>query len=85
MGYYSDTNYIILDVSELDKIIFEDINEDSKDTVVKSIDGTKTFINWTGSTTPSFINDLTTMSKIYTYEEFLDILNGPDWLYPLNL
>ena len=44
----------------------------------KSIDGTKTFVKWEGQT-PSSVLSLTTKEGPYTYQEIINILNGPDW------
>ena len=79
MSFYSDTNYIIFDVSEINKVDFNPVLEDNPNTTRKSLDGTKTFVNWWGSTPPSFVNNLTTKSRIYTYDEILVILQSPEW------
>ena len=79
MSYYSNTNYVIFDVSELDKVDFNPVLEDNTSTIRKSIDKTKTFVNWWGSTPPSFVNTLTTKSRVYTYDEILLILEEPEW------
>lgn len=79
MSFYSDTNYVIFDVSEINKVDFTPVLEDNVNTIRKSLDGNKTFVNWWGSTHPSFINNLTTKSRIYTYDEILIILQSPEW------
>jgi hypothetical protein len=79
MSFYSDTNYVIFDVSEINKVDFTPVLEDNVNTIRKSLDGNKTFVNWWGSTPPSFINNLTTKSRIYTYDEILIILQSPEW------
>ena len=35
-------------------------------------------------TPPSFLNDLQTKEGPYTYEEILEILNGPEWTAPIE-
>lgn len=79
MANLSDTNYVIFNVSELDKVDFNTVLEDSESTVRKSLDGTKTFVNWSGQITPSFVDDMTTKSRIYGYDEILPLLQGPEW------
>lgn len=75
---YENREFMIFNVSELYQIDFTQVCETSIDTVRKSIDGTKTFVKWDG-TTPSSVESLTTKEGPYTYEEILTILNGPEW------
>ena len=56
---YENRNYIIFNVSELNKVNFSEVLEDSSESVRKSIDLTKTFVKWEGAT-PSFVSTLTT-------------------------
>lgn len=71
--------YLIFNISEIDKINFDEIKETSKETIRISIDGTKTFIKWDEYEEPSFVNTLTTAEGPYTYEEILEILNTDFW------
>jgi len=80
-----NTYYIIFDVSELDKVDFSYVNEDNENTVRKSIDGTKTYVNWYGLTPPLFLDDLTTKSRIYSYSEILEILETDVWFKRIDL
>jgi hypothetical protein len=73
-----ERKFIIFNVSELLKINFEEVLETSSDTVRLSLNGTKTFIKWEG-TTPQCVETLTTAEGPYTYQEILQILNGSDW------
>lgn len=71
--------FMIFNVSELNKIDFSQVEETSISTVRKSVDGTKTFVKWTGST-PSSVQSLTTKEGPYTYEEMSAlILPTPEW------
>ena len=74
-----DRFFMIFDVTELPQIDFSEILETSIDTVRKSTDGLKTFVKWNGNDIPSSVNSLSTKQGPYTYEEFLEILSGPDW------
>lgn len=76
---YDQRNFMIFDTVELDKIDFSEVLETSKDTVRKSIDGNLTFVKWDGETIPSSVQNLTTKSGPYSYNEMLEILNGPEW------
>ena len=71
--------YIIFNISEIDKVNFDEVKETSKDTLRISIDGTKTFVKWYEDETPSFVNMLTTMEGPYTHEQILEILQTEFW------
>jgi hypothetical protein len=78
---YENRRFIIFNVSELNQIDFNVVLETSAETVRKSVDKTKTFVKWEG-TTPTFISNLTTKEGPYTYDEILQILNTPEWNDP---
>ena len=71
--------YIIFNISEIDKINFEEVKETSKETVRKSLDKTKTFVKWDEDLDPSFISLLTTMEGPYTEEQIIEIINTDIW------
>jgi hypothetical protein len=75
---YENRNYLIISVSELSKVDFEQVCETSADTVRKSIDQTKTFIKWDGNA-PSFLNKLESKEGPYNYEEIIEILKTNYW------
>jgi hypothetical protein len=75
--------FIIFNVSELNKIDFNQVLETSIETVRKSVDETKTFVKWEGET-PSCISTLTTGEGPYNYEEILAILATEEWTTPMN-
>lgn len=79
---YSNREFMIFNVSELDQIDFTQVLETSIDTVRKSIDQTKTFVKWDGETIPSSVQGLTTKEGPYTYDEILAILATPEWTDP---
>jgi hypothetical protein len=78
---YVDREFMIFNVSELNKINFNEVLETSEDTVRKSVDLTKTFVKWDG-TIPNCVNNLTTKEGPYTYDEILVILSTPEWTDP---
>ncbi len=83
MSYpYFDREFIIFNVSELNKINFSEVLEASEDTVRRSVNGTKTFVKWNGSTIPPCVETLTTSEGPYTYNEMLSILATPEWSDP---
>jgi hypothetical protein len=75
---YTERNFMIFNVSELNNIDFNEVLETSSDTVRKSIDLTKTFVKWEG-TIPTCVSNLTTKEGPYTYSEILTILSTSDW------
>jgi hypothetical protein len=78
---YKNREFMIFNVSELDKIDFTQICETSAETVRKSVDGSKTFVKWEGIT-PSSVLSLTTKEGPYTYDEILTILATREWTNP---
>jgi len=79
---YTDREFMIFPVSELNKINFNEVLETSAETVRKSVDGTKTFVKWNGPTVPSCVSSLTGTEGPYTYDEILTILATPEWTDP---
>jgi hypothetical protein len=76
---YTNREFMIFNVSELELIDFSQVLETSIDTVRKSVDETKTFVKWDGNIIPPSVESLTTKEGPYTYDEILTILNGPEW------
>lgn len=81
---YETREFMIFNVSELDKIDFTQVHETARDTVRRSVDGEKTFVKWDGET-PSSVLSLTTSEGPYTYDEILAILATPEWTEPLPM
>lgn len=73
-----DIKYRIFDLSEADKINFNEVFESSIDTLrVSNTD--KTFVKYIG-TTPNSVQTLETKSEEYNKQEISDILLTQDWL-----
>ena len=79
---YTDREFMIFPVSELDKIDFTQVLETSAETVRKSVDGLKTFVKWNGTNIPACVSELTGTEGPYTYDEILTILATPEWTDP---
>lgn len=73
-----DLKYVIFDFSEADKINFNEVKEDSIDTLRKSVDGIKTFVKYEG-VMPESVSDLLSKSREYYNFEFLEILSTEEW------
>ena len=80
---YTNREFMIFNVSELNQIDFTQVLETSLDTVRRSVDETKTFVKWDGEIIPSSVDSLTTKEGPYNYEEISQILETPEWA--LNL
>ena len=76
--------YIIFNISELDKIDFSQVNEDSADTLRYSVDAQLTFVNWEGKDEPSFISQLST-GTLYTKADIFALLRTTEWEIVNNL
>lgn len=76
---FENRHYVILSVSEIDKINFDELMQSGTDSLRKSIDQSKTLIKWDGDDTPNCVNDLTTKEGPFTYDEIVSIMNSPDW------
>ena len=74
--------YVIFNVSELDKIDFNQVFETSAETVRKSVDETLTFVKYKDEVMPSSVASLDTKQGPYSHEEILVILAGPEWTDP---
>ena len=66
--------YVILDASEVSSVDFDQVIQNSEDTLRYSVDGSKFIVKYEG-TQPFFLLGKTE----YTHEEILTILSGPDW------
>ena len=76
---YEERSFLIFNVSEIDKVNFDEVLETSASTLRKSVDKTKTLIKWEDPDTPEFVATLTTKEGPYTYDEILVILATPEW------
>jgi hypothetical protein len=81
---YEQRNFVIFNVEELPQINFDEVLETSTETTRRSVDGILTFVKWDGNP-PECVENLTTKSEYYTYNEMLEILNSSDWVAPQDL
>ena len=79
---YEEHSFLIFNVSEINKVNFNEVLETSASTLRKSVDKTKTLIKWEDPDTPEFVATLTTKEGPYTYDEILVILATPEWTDP---
>ena len=75
---WEDRKWVIITLSDytteqLQELI-DNANQDSIETLRKSLDGTKAILKWDGDT-PSVFSGMTT----YNHSEIRSILHGSDW------
>ena len=78
---FETRQYVIFNVSELDKIDFEQVLETSAETVRRSVDGTLTFVKWDGDV-PDCVESLTTKGEYLTHSEVLAEMATATWSAP---
>jgi hypothetical protein len=78
---YDERDFLIFNVSEINKINFNDVLETSATTLRRSVNKTKSLIKWDGEV-PDFVATMTTKEGPYTYDEILVILATPEWTDP---
>jgi hypothetical protein len=69
--------YIIFDLSEVDNVNFNDVLQTSKESL-RTSSTNKSILKYEGEI-PSSVQNLTTKSKEFTYNEILVELNNPEW------
>lgn len=73
--------YIIINMTEVGLVNFNEVLETSEETLRLSLDGTQTILKW-GGNEPSFISNLSSYDGPYTHSEILTILATPEWNNP---
>lgn len=74
----NNETFMIFNVSEIDKINFNQVEETDINTIRKSVNQSKAFVKWTGSI-PSSVQSLTTKEGPYTFDEMTSILSTNEW------
>lgn len=70
--------YLIIPVTELDKVDFSQLVITSIETLRYSIDRSKTFIEWDAAE-PTFLDQLSGTEGSYTADEIGAVLSNPEW------
>ena len=76
--------YIIISMSEIELVDFNEALETSEETVRLSTDITKGVLKWEGDE-PAFVSTLSSYEGPYTHEEILVIMATPEWSEPTPL
>jgi hypothetical protein len=77
-----ERKYVVFNVTEIEKIDFNEVMETSEDTLRKSVDGELTFVKYETIETPSCINSLESKQGPFSHFEFLNILDTEIWNNP---
>ena len=76
--------YAIIELTDIDKIDFQQIGETSVFTIRKSLDDTQFVIKWQNGYTPTFISDNSVVPVgTYTHAEILEVMATPAWSEPI--
>ncbi len=73
--------YIIINMTEIGLVNFNEVLETSEATLRLSLDETQTVLKWNGSE-PSFVSSLSSYDGPYTHSEILTIMATPAWTDP---
>jgi hypothetical protein len=76
---FNNRKYVIFNVSEIDKIDFDQVLETSVETLRLSVDETKTFVKW-DAVFPECVQNLATKEEYLTHEEILEIMSTEEWV-----
>lgn len=79
---FEDRHYVIIPTSEINNINFNEVLETSAETCRYSVDGTKTFVKYTGDQPPS-VAAIMGKSPEYSHSEILEILATDEWTSPV--
>jgi hypothetical protein len=71
---YSNRKWVIVNVSDITDGMIDSVNESSKDTLRKTLDGTKAILKWDGDTPTCFDG-----MKTYNHSEILTELAKSTW------
>jgi len=79
----SDRKYVVIDLSNTDKVLFSQVNQSSAQSVRRNLANTQCLLSY--RVEPSFITDSTLpiVGSVMTQTEALTMLAGSDWSEPL--
>lgn len=77
--------YAVIELTDIGKIDFAQVSENSVFTVRKSLDDTQFVIKWVDGYTPTFITDGSVIPVgTYTHAEILILMATPAWSEPIE-
>ena len=75
---YENREYIVFNVSEKDSIDYNEVLENSADSLRLSLDGEKTFIKYAGDM-PDSVSSLETKEAVRSHSEIKELLGTDNW------
>lgn len=75
---FETRKYVIIPTTEIKNVNFDEVLETAPGTCRYSVDGTKTFVKYTGEM-PLSVAAIVDRSQEYSHTEILDILSTADW------
>jgi hypothetical protein len=77
---HNTKTYAVIESVDLDLIGFEQIEEDSKETIRKSLDDSQFVIKWQEGYVPTFITDATVIPVgTYDHHAILELMASSEW------
>jgi hypothetical protein len=80
---FESRQYVIIPTTHVHEIDFSQVLETSAHTCRYSVDGTQTFVKYDGDM-PSSVAEILHKSEAHDHEQFMQILNSPDWTWSMN-
>ena len=79
----NNRSYIVIDLSNTDKVLFSQVNQSSAQSMRRNLANTQGLLSY--SVTPSFISDgsVVPVGSVMNQTEALTLLSGSDWSEPL--
>jgi hypothetical protein len=83
---HNPRTFATIKITDLEFIDFEQIEEDSKETIRKSLDDTQFVIKWLEGYTPTFITDASVIPiGTYDHHAILELMQTPFWTEPIPI
>jgi hypothetical protein len=84
MDALNTRTYAVINLTDIDKIDFQQIGETSAFTIRKSLDDTQFVIKWKDGYTPTFITDGSVVPvETYNHADILELMSTPAWSEPI--
>ncbi len=79
----NNRSYIVIDLSNTDKVLFSQINQSSAQSMRRNLANTQGLLSY--SVTPSFVSDgsVVPVGSVMNQTEALTLLSGSDWSEPM--
>ena len=79
----NNRSYIVIDLSDTDKVLFSQVNQSSAQSMRRNLANTQGLLSY--SVTPSFISNgsVVPVGDVMNQTEALTLLSGSDWSEPI--